>query len=339
MAEAGNRDEIKSPLVSVCIFTYQHVAYIAECIESVLRQETDFPVEIVIGEDGSDDGTREIREKYAQQNPGKIRVISRSRKDVIYINGNPTGRFNFLETIKVLRGKYIAMVDGDDYWTDPLKLQKQADILERDSSLVCCHHWQRVSRKNAAGNYVEEEATKIADGYWPAPVSSAREIFANKMRVKTRTIMYRNIFKDGFRLPGWFMDVQYGDVPLSLILGKFGNFAFINEEMAVYRITGHGVSMAGIRKPDFMYRHFIEWVKIWEYANLHYNGQYQEEAFATILHFYKVILRHYKFSWSMYKMCARYALLKSKLGFFYRLFFFTRVSFLFLDGRLKKTAG
>src|SRR5690606_9059601 len=92
--------------------------------------QTTFPFEIILGEDESSDGTREICIQYAAKHPDKIKLFLRSRKDVIYINGNPTGRFNFIENLKACSGKYIALCEGDDYWTDPLKLQKQVDFLE-----------------------------------------------------------------------------------------------------------------------------------------------------------------------------------------------------------------
>src|SRR5690606_37807476 len=127
--------EIK-PLVSVCVQTYNQEHYIKQCLEGILMQQTTFPFEIILGEDESNDGTREICKQYAAQYPDKIKLFLRSRKDVIYINGNPTGRFNFIENLKACSGKYIALCEGDDYWTDPLKLQKQVDFLESNKEYV-----------------------------------------------------------------------------------------------------------------------------------------------------------------------------------------------------------
>lgn len=118
-------------LVSVCVVTYNHKEYIKQCLDSILMQKTDFSFEIVLGEDESNDGTREICQDYAKRYPDIIKLFLRSRKDVIYINGNPTGRFNFIENLKSVKGKYIAICEGDDYWTDPYKLQKQVDFLEK----------------------------------------------------------------------------------------------------------------------------------------------------------------------------------------------------------------
>src|SRR5689334_382568 len=90
------------PLVSAIVLTYQHAPYISQCLESILMQQTNFPFEIIVGEDESSDGTREICEKFAENYPDKIRLFLRSRKDVIYYNGSPTGRYNFLENLKAV---------------------------------------------------------------------------------------------------------------------------------------------------------------------------------------------------------------------------------------------
>ena len=122
MTEQGDK-----PLVSVCIQTYQHAPYIRECIDSVLMQETNFPFEIILGEDDSTDGTREICIEYHNRHPDIIRLFLRSEKDKIYINDEKTGRFNYIQNLKEAKGRYIALLDGDDYWISKNKLQQQAD--------------------------------------------------------------------------------------------------------------------------------------------------------------------------------------------------------------------
>ncbi len=115
---------IKKPLVSVCMITYNHEAFIAQAIEGVLAQQTNFRVELVIGEDCSKDGTRKICEQYAEKHPDIIRLLPSET--------NFGALKNFFRTLFDCRGKYIAICDGDDYWTDPLKLQDQADFLEQN---------------------------------------------------------------------------------------------------------------------------------------------------------------------------------------------------------------
>src|SRR5690554_1685950 len=129
----------ENPLVSVCVQTYQHAPYIRECLDSILMQKTDFPFEILLGEDASTDGTREICIEYAEKFPDKIRLFLHQRENNIQILDCPTGRFNTLHNFYKSRGKYIAICEGDDYWIDPLKLQKQIDILEKNVEYGLVH--------------------------------------------------------------------------------------------------------------------------------------------------------------------------------------------------------
>ena len=120
----------KKPLVSVCIPTYQHAAYIRQCLDSVLQQQTSFPFEIIIGEDDSTDGTREICLDYATRYPDQIRLFLRKEEEKIIINGNKTGRYNIIQNFREARGKYIAMLDGD-LQNDPSDIPMMLDEMKR----------------------------------------------------------------------------------------------------------------------------------------------------------------------------------------------------------------
>lgn len=125
-------------LVSVCVQTYNHEAFIKDCLNGILNQNTNFDFEILLGEDDSQDDTRNICEEYADKHPDKIRLFLHSRQNVINIGGKPTGRFNLLNNLNESKGKFIAICEGDDYWTDPDKLQKQLDFLESHNEYSAC---------------------------------------------------------------------------------------------------------------------------------------------------------------------------------------------------------
>ena len=127
-ASAGQAD-VK---VSVHMITYNHERFIAQAIEGVLMQQTDFAVELVIGEDCSTDGTRAIVRRYGERYPERIRLLLQER--------NLGARANALATLNACRGQYIALCEGDDYWTDPTKLQKQVDFLESHPECSLCFH-------------------------------------------------------------------------------------------------------------------------------------------------------------------------------------------------------
>lgn len=124
---------ISPPMVSVSIITFNQIKYIGRAVESALEQVTDFPFEIVISDDGSDDGTRELCKKFARQHPDKIRMIARPK--------NLGVTRNYLETYKACAGKYVAFLEGDDFWLNPRKLQIQVEFLEQNPDYaICCHN-------------------------------------------------------------------------------------------------------------------------------------------------------------------------------------------------------
>ena len=122
---------METPLVSVCMTTYNHEAYLRQAVESILAQETSFDVELVLGDDCSADSTAAICREYAAKYPGRVRFVTGER--------NVGWRANYRRTFEACRGKYVAYCDGDDWWSDPRKLQMQADLLESDPSCGMCY--------------------------------------------------------------------------------------------------------------------------------------------------------------------------------------------------------
>lgn len=120
------------PVVSICCITYNHEPFIANAIEGFLMQKTDYPYEIIIGDDCSTDKTREIIEEYANHYPGRIRIIASDRNVGVIANEH--------RVLTEAKGKYIAFCEGDDYWTEPCKLQRQVDFLEHHSEFSVCFH-------------------------------------------------------------------------------------------------------------------------------------------------------------------------------------------------------
>lgn len=125
----------KHPVVSVHMITYNHEPYIREAIEGVMMQKTDFEFELVIGEDCSTDRTREICFEYQKKYPDKIRVLWWHKNS--YQFPHPAGG-NSRRNLAHCRGEFIAICEGDDYWIDPLKLQKQVDVMRQNLSVGIC---------------------------------------------------------------------------------------------------------------------------------------------------------------------------------------------------------
>src|SRR5690554_6858952 len=156
-------------MVSICCQTYNHKDYIVEALESFLMQQTDFPFEILLRDDASTDGTAEICKEYAQNHPNIIKLLAYQE------NQFQKGISPFRDNVKRAKGKYIAMCEGDDYWTDPLKLQKQVDFLEANPEYVMTGHdafiinekGQKVSKSKLPDNCKKDvSADELKTGFW-----------------------------------------------------------------------------------------------------------------------------------------------------------------------------
>ncbi len=209
------------PLVSICCITYNHVRFIHDCIEGFLIQKTSFKYEVLIHDDASNDGTREIIEEYKLKYPDII--FPYFQKENQYSKGHRgfNQKYNFSRS----RGKYIALCEGDDYWTDPYKLQKQVDFLEDNNeySLVF-HDYYILENNNLKLRDIRLNETIYQEDY--ARVLSG---------VHTLTVVFRNINLVDYN------ENNYGSYYLFLRISDYGPFKFLKESMAVYRVHEGGV--------------------------------------------------------------------------------------------------
>ncbi|HEX8531369.1 MAG TPA: glycosyltransferase [Cytophagales bacterium] len=208
--------------VSVCMIAYNHEKYIVQAVESALMQQTNFDYEIVVGEDCSTDGTRALLVDLQQQHPGKIRLLLPERN----LGMMP----NFIQTLKACRGQYVALLEGDDFWTHPHKLQRQVDFLEANPGFVMCFH--NVEVQDEAGNRTPANANQKS-------VVTAGDIIAGGWFIMTCSILFRNGL---FKYPGWFSRVRNGDYALQLLVSQFGLTGYLDQSMGVYRKHAAGAS-------------------------------------------------------------------------------------------------
>ncbi len=134
-------------MVSICVMSYNLEKYIAEALDSILMQKVNFKYNIVVGEDYSTDNTRQILQTYVNKYPDKITLLLHEK--------NIGMLANFAATLKACHGKYIALLDGDDYWTDPLKLQKQVDFLEHNKDYSMTFHNMELQNETKNGVIVK----------------------------------------------------------------------------------------------------------------------------------------------------------------------------------------
>lgn len=209
------------PKVSVCMITYGHEQFIEEAIKGVLMQEVEFGIELIIANDCSPDKTHEIIRNIISRHPKK-NLIKYYKHDE-----NVGMKPNCIFALKHCTGKYIAMCDGDDYWTDPYKLQKQVDFLEANETCALSFHQTKTiyddGREHLYNNFELNSSFNFVDLVRRPFISTVSSVFRNPNP-----------------LPDWFEEIA-SDWPLFLHISSKGNLYYMSECMAVYRRHSQGV--------------------------------------------------------------------------------------------------
>lgn len=260
----------KIPKVSVCMITYGHEKYIREAIEGVLMQECNFEIELVIANDCSPDDTGRIVNEVIAQHP-------RGNLIRYYIHDTNLGMMpNFIFALQECKGKYIALCEGDDYWINKYKLQKQVEILEADISLVACYH---------NSNLIDSDGAVILKSYLLK--NYKKDYDASEMikgaHIITSSVLFRNLIVN---YPSQFLLVANGDTFLFSLLGNYGSGKYIDEIMSCYRRHSGGVwSSNSLLKKTQMAQN--------TYHELHnYYSSIQNERWAK--YFYRIYIGYNK---------------------------------------------
>lgn len=215
------------PVVSICCATYNHVHFIRQCLDGFVMQKTDFPFEVLIHDDASTDGTQDIIREYEAKYPDIIKPIY--QKENQYSKGV---RVSLVYNYSRVRGKYVALCEGDDYWTDPYKLQKQVDFLEAHPDYVMCSH--QFNRYWQADGRLEE----IADPHFKGADYDLLNLIGGRWLTQTLTVMYR---RSALNLQDYEKYGMSMDMILFYALLKHGRGYCLPDVMAVYRYHKGGV--------------------------------------------------------------------------------------------------
>ena len=207
-------------MVAVWMVTYNHGEFIENAIESVMMQKSTFQYKLFIGEDNSTDKTREICKKLKEKYPDKIELFLHKKN----IGSNSNGVFMYKECFKS-EAKYIALLEGDDYWTDPYKLQKQVDFLEANPDYVLSFH--KVKILKPSGELVSDFITNVPENY-----ETIETLARLGNYIHTPSVVFRNCIKD---FPPEFAYTPIGDYFIYMLLAEHGKLNYIEEEMTVYR--------------------------------------------------------------------------------------------------------
>ena len=249
------------PVVSIKCITYQHVNFIRDAIEGFLMQETTFPVEILIHDDASTDGTADIVREYQAKYPQLIRAVLQTENQ--WSKGIKP--MKFLSPLAL--GEFIALCEGDDYWTSPHKLQIQVDCLRGNPDFVISHH---------VVSYQNNKSGAVVQTFPPTerrlPVAEGKDLLWSNF-IQTCSIVYRCSALSGIDVASILHGLALGDWPLCVILCQRGKICFCDSNMAVYRIhaTNYWYQLPAETKAaniEFMslrlaqkleYRHALPW--------------------------------------------------------------------------------
>ncbi len=256
------------PLVSICCITYNHEKYIADAIKSFLMQETNFPIEIIIHDDASKDNTANIIRKYEKKYPDIIKPIY--QKENQYSKGISITQ-NFIAPN--VKGKYVATCEGDDFWTDAKKLQKQVDFLETHEDYIMCFHPVAVvdTNKNFTGRYLGPY------GKGSREYTIKDTVIGGVLHVSSRLIRAKYYTAEK---PQWMRNAKHGDYAFSLYLSAEGKVYFMDEVMSAYRKGVENSIMTNFRK-NYTKNNDIEYhlnrIQTLNMADEYYKYKYHDE--------------------------------------------------------------
>jgi len=267
--------------VSVLVITYNNERFITKAVDSILMQKVNFDYEIVIGEDYSRDRTRDIVIDFGKRYPDKIRLLLNEK--------NVGGRKNFVQILKVSRGDYIALLEGDDYWTSPHKLQKQVDFLDSHPECAICFHNVMViyddNREISHPFYIQNPNGPFTQAK-PKPISTLEDLVRGNF-IQTPSVMFRAPLFEEF--PDWYYTLPLGDWPLHLLNAEHGNIGYIDEIMGVYRVHSGGMfSSKGL------IQRLQGEIEMYRFINAYYHFRYNKSIKPAIASCYLKMAERYK---------------------------------------------
>ena len=232
------------PLVSVCMTTYNHERYIAQAIESVLRQQTDFAVEVVVGEDCSTDNTLAICREYEAKYPDRVRVIASERNIGMHAN--------YRRTIEACRGEYVAMCDGDDWFSDPNKLQLQVDKLRAEGAAMC---YTRSERRSDHDSIIYPQGVLHTTFEDMLRLNTAEN--CTTMALRTKILEYYAEVEP--QTKGWRTD----DLPMWLWFAATQKITAIDRVTAVHRVLATSVSHSEQWEKQLDFCYSLDSIMLW----------------------------------------------------------------------------
>lgn len=250
--------------LSICVVTYNHAPYITRALDGFLMQKTDFPFRVIVGDDASTDGTTDIIRRYAEQHPDIIKPI---------FHPENIGAFdNSMSVYRAAQTPYVALCDGDDYWTDPDKLQMQVDFLDSHPDFSLCFHPVAVRHEGES----LPDSRIPPDGFrFPKKGLGLKDLLESNF-IQTNSVVYRwrfnrdplSLIPDGIAPGDWFIHLLHAET------GKIG---FIDRTMAVYRRHATGIWTGAGVSDEWFCKYGIPHIKFFEAVERQFGGAYPRE--------------------------------------------------------------
>lgn len=266
--------------VSACIITYNHEKYIKDCLEGALEQIVNFTYEIVISEDCSTDRTREIVKEYKEKYPDKIKL---------FLNEKNLGLIgNWMQALRLCQGEYVAICEGDDYWTNSYKLQKQIDFLDSNTGFALSSHNANIIKNGKIiRQYCHANKPEIMD---------LEHLLFYGSGAPTCSLVIRN--KTIKNLPDWFSQMFSCDWTVQVIAAKQGKMKYFKDIMGTYRKHDQGAMFSAKvdaqkkGKSDFALpsKYSLEMI---DALNKHYNYKYDKQLRQTGTYWYNLYVDEY----------------------------------------------
>lgn len=262
------------PLVSIICCTYNHEPYIRQCLDGFLMQKTSFEFEVLIHDDASQDKTQEIIREYELKFPDIIKPIYQTENQ--YSKGV---KINLTYQYPRVQGKYIALCEGDDYWTDPLKLQKQVEILEHNPNCqIVFAKIQPVSIEGIKQSWTIPNEGSIMEGIVDLADFTKEEYYNCRWTFHTSSFVFRSNMLTSYKQSCFSEVFPYGDMPLLIYNLLLGNGFFIDEVVGCYRLFSGGYNSYVSKNLQIAIKQDLQLIKALHYFDEYTNYLYHSNV-------------------------------------------------------------
>jgi glycosyltransferase involved in cell wall biosynthesis len=267
-----------NPRVSVVIPTFHHAAFVAQTLEGCLAQKTTFDVELIVGDDGSTDDTPRIIQTYADKYPRQIRAFLHPKNLGPATPKEMGGKNNVLFLFDKCQAPHISLCEGDDFWTDPYKLQKQVELFDQQPDVAVSFHNVEVQYEDGSPSHLFNEQ--------PLPeYQTIESLFLDNWFIPTCSSLFKNVFRAGF--PEWFKKMAGGDLGIFILAAAEGRLHYSPEVRGVYRRHRGGLSNVNNEKSLFYVQNRVA---LYQNIDAYFGFRYTEVLQPTIKKYQQLLL-------------------------------------------------